>query len=606
MAIALVQKNGIYPGTSKAFNSNNTGGNFLFAEASWTGGNGTAVPSATPTILDTNGNTWIPLAINKTGYPFNTHVSVAMQLFYCERCKPGPNTVSLGNLGSVDTDWGLEIAEYSGVMLSGSIDGGQVTTQSTSTTSATQTSSTITTTGPADLLILAYANEDATQGSFTAGTGFTLDQNVTNHADAQEHQLNVAAGSYNPQIKTSTATNDWILTAVAFQAAPAGTLWPAMGFAIVTASLHAKRRLTASTAVGAGTATATLIRWKPASVLAAGVGTASAQITKFSSGPSATVHAIASVTAAIQKWKGMAVAPAGAATASVVLNAIRSLTINASGSGTATATIGAIRRSQATAAGVGTATAAINAIRELTVAPAGGAQVTASINAIRRPTAQAGGVATVSAALAAIRRLTVLAQGAGMASATPLGFHVLTGSAAGTSTATATIHARRGGTATAGGTATVTVTLNVIRALTVAANGAGQASAFGTALRPGTASAGGSSMVTATLSRIRYANAQVGGLANTSATPNVVRSVAANSGGLANATAQLTKVGGQSNMTTTAQGGATVTAAIRRLQAGYQGKYRQQHDAALIEEANATGFQPQHDTARAIVEDAGV
>jgi hypothetical protein len=307
-----------------------------------------------------------------------------------------------------------------------------------------------------------------------------------------------------------------------------------------------------------------------------------------------TVAGISTVSASLGRNKAATLAANWAsATTSAALGRKRALTAAAiHGVATATATLGRMKAmTLASAVGHATASAALGRLRTATLASvSGSASVASTLHAIRRITASTSGTSSVAVTLAKlVSSLTVPA---------------VTGAA----TVSATLHAKRALSAFVASGASVAVTLGRRGFMTV-----GQIS--------------GTSSVAVTLAAIRASiAATVHGTANVTATLGRQKAIAFTSGGSSNASVTLTA---RRSITVRVDAGSTVnlTANARRVIAvsvsgssrvsvapetvststtTASGKYRSEHDAAVMAIAGATGFGPDHAGVLRDLSDAGV
>src|SRR5207245_2797515 len=168
--IKLVQHTSVDAGTttsgSLAFASPNVGGNWI--AVSIRGGLSNAQVF---TVTDSNGNTYRQAA--QIGF---TSSQVTLAIYYAENIKSGANTVTVTQ--SVSGPLRIAILEYSGVATSNSLD---VTAVATAT-STSANSGNATTTANGDLLLGAIATTNP--DSFTAGTGYTIEEFIPNSHNA--------------------------------------------------------------------------------------------------------------------------------------------------------------------------------------------------------------------------------------------------------------------------------------------------------------------------------------------------------------------------------------------------------------------------------------
>jgi hypothetical protein len=206
----LVQTNSGTPGAlvstySVGFSSPVTTSDLLLAAI------GTNVPTATITsVTDTLGNTFTPA----TSLATNTNWGIGEQVWFAPARASGTDTVTI-NLSQA-ANVRLIIAEYSGFATTNPVDvtvvGGSGATASTAVDSGA-----LTTLTPGDLLfghvITGHLNQ-----TFTAGTGYTLQQTSPSGASAIEDQFVSATGSYHATFTLGT-TDYWICALVALKPA---------------------------------------------------------------------------------------------------------------------------------------------------------------------------------------------------------------------------------------------------------------------------------------------------------------------------------------------------------------------------------------------------
>ncbi|MGA3008022.1 MAG: DUF4038 domain-containing protein [Opitutaceae bacterium] len=196
---------------SQAFASPNTGGNLIVVALSW--GNNTV-----PTVTDSVGNTYT-LATTS----FNPTGDQALGVFYAANVTAGANTVTANFPGSTPYSR-LLIAEYSGVRKTTPVDV-TATSQGTATNAPDNaTSGTAATTNNGDLIFGAMENWDA-KFAFTAGTGFTLRNSVSDLGvieTAAEDAVQTTAGSTAATF-TFSQGDAYIAEMVAFNPSANGT-----------------------------------------------------------------------------------------------------------------------------------------------------------------------------------------------------------------------------------------------------------------------------------------------------------------------------------------------------------------------------------------------
>lgn len=205
----------------------------------------------------------------------------------------------------------------------------------------------------------------------------------------------------------------------------------------------------------------------------------------------------------------------------------------------------------------------------LTPSSAGVATVSETLNARRDNRPSSTGVATVSASIAARRVITITAAGLSTVAASIKALRAIAANVAGAATATVQVFARRAILATALGLATVSVSLGRI---------AGAA--------PIAPAVAGTSTASVSLTARRAITAQADGTSTVSVSPNARRAITVS-------------LAGTATVATTLSSGTATTTTIT-------GKYKPEHDSALIDVRNATGFSPDHGDALQTIRDAGV
>ncbi len=224
--IALVQHRSLDAGTttsgSLAFASSTTAGNWI-AVAIRAGLSGSQVF----TVSDSNANTYsqaFQLGLSGGGLTF--------ALYYAENIKGGTNTITVS-----DTVYGplrFAILEYSGVATSNSQDAVPVTAQGNS---AAPSTGNLTTNTPGDLLLSVVVTING--GTFTAGTGFTLEEAVPAPPNTKliaEDQLQTSAGTASGSASLGAADN-WGAGLAAFRSLNGAALPITVSVSPTTATL---------------------------------------------------------------------------------------------------------------------------------------------------------------------------------------------------------------------------------------------------------------------------------------------------------------------------------------------------------------------------------
>jgi hypothetical protein len=213
VSISLVQHTSKDIGTtttgSIAFNSSNTAGNWIAVVI-----RAGLSSSQVFTVRDSIGNTYRQAA--QLGF---TASAVTMAVYYAENIKGGANTVTVSD--TVSAPLRFAILEYSGVATSNSLD----VTAAATAVSSTPNSGNLTTTANGDLLLGAVATTNP--ATFTAGTGYTVEEFVGTAGVKliAEDQILASAGVASASAKIATSDN-WGAVLIAVKAASAGTAGP--------------------------------------------------------------------------------------------------------------------------------------------------------------------------------------------------------------------------------------------------------------------------------------------------------------------------------------------------------------------------------------------
>ena len=188
-----------------AFDSPNTAGNFLVALTDYT------IQTTTLPVTDSQGNTWIPY----TKVSWSSGGGRWSQVWYCENCKAGANTVTVTPIAVTAIQ--LVIAEYSGIALSSSPDGTIV--NAIGGVNTTYASGNLTTSNANDLLIGLVINNLGS--SYTPAGGFASRQ-TSGNALLLVDQIVSSTGTYN---NTGTLSSGafWVAQIAAFKAARVAT-----------------------------------------------------------------------------------------------------------------------------------------------------------------------------------------------------------------------------------------------------------------------------------------------------------------------------------------------------------------------------------------------
>ncbi len=176
--------------------------------------------TATITVADSLGNTWVPTtAYANTAACSSGQVSVA-QIFYAGNILAGGNVVTVSQ-SSGAFPLGAFLVEYSGVRAAGPLNG--VSGGHPASSTATMSAGSLTTTGAHDLVVALFA-EATVYGVMTTGPGFSVVANDTTFYSMFEDDLPAGSG---PGTVTPTAfepgnapSDCWVAAAAAFTAAP--------------------------------------------------------------------------------------------------------------------------------------------------------------------------------------------------------------------------------------------------------------------------------------------------------------------------------------------------------------------------------------------------
>jgi hypothetical protein len=197
---------GVTTSSSLAFNSSNTAGNWIAVCIRAGGSNGQVF-----TIGDSNKNVYRQAA------QFNITVDTdTIAIFYAENIAGGPNTITVSDTFSGTLRFA--ILEYSGVALANSLDA----TATAQGASASPSSGNLTTTANGDLLLGAISTANA--ASFTAGSGFIIEETVPAVPNAKliaEDQIQIGPGTVSANASLG-ASDNWSAGLAAFKPASGG------------------------------------------------------------------------------------------------------------------------------------------------------------------------------------------------------------------------------------------------------------------------------------------------------------------------------------------------------------------------------------------------
>ena len=165
---------------------------------------GTNVAATITSVTDTLGNTFTPA----TGFVANPFIGIGEQIWMATSKGGSADTVAI--VLSQAANMHIIIAEYSG--MAAVVD---ATATAGPTSGTTVDSGALTTLTPGDLLF-GHVVTASLNHTFTAGTGYTLQQTTSSRASAIEDQLVSATGSYHATFTLDSA-DYWICSLVALK-----------------------------------------------------------------------------------------------------------------------------------------------------------------------------------------------------------------------------------------------------------------------------------------------------------------------------------------------------------------------------------------------------
>jgi hypothetical protein len=192
---------GITSSSSLAFPVNNTAGNWI----------GVVIRAGKAgqvlTLSDTRGNTYHQaVQFNQT---LDAPNGETLAIYYAENIAAGANTVTISESISNNT-LRFAILEYSGVAASNSFD----VTAAAQSSGTTLNSGTATTTADGDLILGAFATADGV--TYTAGTGYTIEERVPAAPNTKliaEDAIQATAGPVSVSASLSLSDNGGALLA---------------------------------------------------------------------------------------------------------------------------------------------------------------------------------------------------------------------------------------------------------------------------------------------------------------------------------------------------------------------------------------------------------
>ncbi|MGH7484344.1 MAG: IPT/TIG domain-containing protein, partial [bacterium] len=206
--IALVQHASKDAGTSAssalAFNTSNTGGNFI-AVVVRAGALNEGIA-----VTDSIGNAY------QTAVQFNqTADGFTFGIYYAQSIKGGANTVIVS--GTISATLRFAILEYSGVATAGSLD---AIASAQGHSAAPTTNAAVNTTASGDLLLGSAMTGNP--GAFVAGSGYQIEESTPGEPGTKlmvEDQIQVVAGPASVSATLGSGADDWAAGMAAFKAA---------------------------------------------------------------------------------------------------------------------------------------------------------------------------------------------------------------------------------------------------------------------------------------------------------------------------------------------------------------------------------------------------
>lgn len=208
---ALVQFQAVYPGTSVAFDSNNTAGNMIVVSIQ--DYSAIPVPLTEATVSDSQGNTYVlATTTSATTAPELGGFYTLQWIYYAKNIAAGANTVTVtpctDGVGAC-TDTGFDMAEFSGLDTASPYSGQAANGQGNGTVLSTYNL----TAAQDALLVVSFGNESHGD-TFTPDNGYTLITQNTGHISSLSYKT-VSSGSYNASGTYANGGN-WSGTLVAF------------------------------------------------------------------------------------------------------------------------------------------------------------------------------------------------------------------------------------------------------------------------------------------------------------------------------------------------------------------------------------------------------
>lgn len=193
--------------TPLAYTSNLGAANLLVAACIWNSN------TLTCSVSSSNNSTWTPIGSAQRGT--GNLASYSIQCFYKLNSTAGADTVTM-TTSNTTTDRYLAIHEFSGIDTASALEASTYSGNVTAVTNVITTASSITTVNAPDLLFCAAMVDNAVS---SAGTGYTLLENVNFGSNGTEFMLHYATGTYTATFNTS-ATTDAGMILVAFKQTP--------------------------------------------------------------------------------------------------------------------------------------------------------------------------------------------------------------------------------------------------------------------------------------------------------------------------------------------------------------------------------------------------
>lgn len=173
-------------------------------------------------VADTAGNTYTPCSQMQDG------AGSRLQWFYCSNCLGNAANIITANFDFTTDFVSIDRAQYSGILLTGAFDVEDVSGSATSGTPGAVSGS-FSTNQTAEL-ILAAAQVQATGGTWSAGSGYTLITQDAQGVAGIEEMIVTTIQTGITATMNSTSSSSWCIAVATFRAAPASNI--GIGFAL--------------------------------------------------------------------------------------------------------------------------------------------------------------------------------------------------------------------------------------------------------------------------------------------------------------------------------------------------------------------------------------